>query len=46
MECKCQTIYRHNIGNRHGLGQELEPNRKLFPDHLPFILHGALVNSG
>jgi hypothetical protein len=22
---------------------ELEPNRKLFPDHTPFILHGVLV---
>jgi hypothetical protein len=22
------------------LVRELEPNRKLFPDHLPFILHG------
>jgi hypothetical protein len=21
----------------------MEPNRKLFPDHLLFILHGALV---
>jgi len=26
---------------------ELEPNRKLFPDHLPSILHGAaLVGAG
>jgi hypothetical protein len=25
---------------------ELEPNRKLFHDHLPSILHGALVGTG
>jgi hypothetical protein len=25
---------------------ELKPNRKLFPDHLPFIHHGALVGAG
>jgi len=25
---------------------ELEPNRKLFPDHFPFILHGALGERG
>ncbi len=25
---------------------ELEPNRKLFSDHLSFILHGALVAAG
>jgi hypothetical protein len=25
------------------VSNELEPNRKQFPDHLPFILHGALV---
>jgi hypothetical protein len=25
---------------------ELEPNRKLFPDHTPFILHGVLVGAG
>jgi hypothetical protein len=25
---------------------ELEPNRKLFPDHLPSIFHGALVGAG
>jgi hypothetical protein len=24
----------------------MEPNRKLFPDHLPFILSGALVGAG
>jgi hypothetical protein len=24
----------------------MEPNRKLFPDHLPFILGGALVGAG
>jgi hypothetical protein len=24
----------------------LEPNRKLFPDHLPSILHGVMVPSG
>jgi hypothetical protein len=24
----------------------MEPNRKLFPDHLPFILHGVLVATG
>jgi hypothetical protein len=24
----------------------LEPNRKLFPDHLPSILHGVMVHSG
>jgi len=32
------------------LAMELEPNRKLFPDHLPSIrqsiLHGALVGAG
>ncbi len=28
------------------LATELEPNRKLFPDHLPFILPGALVGAG
>jgi hypothetical protein len=28
------------------LDKELEPNRKLFPDHLPFIFHGALVGAG
>jgi len=28
------------------LGRELEPNRKLFPDHLSFILHGALMGAG
>jgi hypothetical protein len=28
------------------LARELESNRKLFPDHLPFILHGALVGPG
>ncbi len=28
------------------LARELEPNRKLFPDRLPFILHGALVGAG
>jgi hypothetical protein len=26
-------------------GQELEPNSKLFPDHLPFIFHGVLVGA-
>jgi hypothetical protein len=32
-----------NWGNHHGwLATELEPNRKLFPDHLPFILLGEL----
>jgi hypothetical protein len=25
---------------------ELEPNRKLFPDHFPSILHGELVGAG
>ncbi len=25
---------------------ELEPNRKLFPDYLSFILPGALVGAG
>jgi hypothetical protein len=25
---------------------ELEPNRKMFPDHLPSILHGELVGAG
>ncbi len=24
---------------------ELEPNRKLFPDHLPSIFHGAMVGA-
>jgi hypothetical protein len=28
------------------LAKELKPNRKLFPDHLSFILHGALVVAG
>jgi hypothetical protein len=28
------------------LARELKPNRKLFPDHLAFILHGALVGAG
>ncbi len=28
------------------LARELELNRKLFPHHLPFILHGALVGAG
>jgi hypothetical protein len=28
------------------LTTEMEPNRKLFPDHLPFILGGALVGAG
>ncbi len=28
------------------LNWELEPNRKLFPDHLSSILHGALVGAG
>jgi len=28
------------------LAKELKPNRKLFPDHLPSILHGALVGAG
>ncbi len=27
------------------LAKELELNRKLFPDHLPSILHGALVGA-
>jgi len=26
--------------------RELEPNKKLFPDYLPFIFHGALVDAG
>jgi len=35
-----------NWGNHHGwLAMELEPNRKLFPDHLPFILPGELVGA-
>jgi len=25
---------------------ELEPNRKLSPDHLPFILNGAMMGAG
>jgi len=28
------------------LARELELNRKLFPDHSPFILRGALVGAG
>jgi hypothetical protein len=28
------------------LARELEPNRKLFSDHLSSILHGALVGAG
>jgi hypothetical protein len=28
------------------LAKELKPNRKLLPDHLSFILHGALVGAG
>jgi len=28
------------------LVMELKPNRKLFPDHLPSIFHGALVGAG
>jgi len=28
------------------LAREQDLNRKLFPDHLPFILHGALVGAG
>ncbi len=28
------------------LARELEPNRKLFPDHLPFHFHGALLGAG
>jgi hypothetical protein len=27
------------------IASELEPNRKLFLDHLPFILHGVLVGA-
>jgi len=26
--------------------RELKPNRELFPDHLSFILYGALVGTG
>jgi len=36
-------LKKGNSANHHG---ELEPNRKLFPDHLPFILQGALVGAG
>jgi hypothetical protein len=28
------------------VNRELKPNRKLFSDHLPSILHGALVGAG
>jgi hypothetical protein len=28
------------------LARQLEPERKLFPDHLSFILYGALVDVG
>jgi len=34
---------KSNWDNHHGLARELKPNRKLFPDHLPFIPHGVLV---
>jgi hypothetical protein len=27
------------------MATELEPNRKLFPDHLPSIFHGAFVGA-
>jgi hypothetical protein len=28
------------------VSRELEPNRNLFRDHLPFILHGGFVGTG
>jgi hypothetical protein len=28
------------------LAWELQPNREMFPNQLPFILHGALVGAG
>ncbi len=36
---------KKQLSEQHWLGKELEPNRKLFPDHLPFILHGVLVHA-
>jgi len=35
-----------SLGLRQWLVRELKPNKKLFLDHLSFILHGALMGVG